>query len=227
MIEYNQNLFSTEEKCNAFDRIADEYFQKNFGNMTKQDIELLLFDILLKNLIGTSPLIDYNKYSNYKLSKLLGITEARVNNLKIKRELKYPDENFEWIKSFANLLNDKKRTTFKDGNLKMNIPDPNLYNAIRNFVEENGGFVEYHLNSKILDIKIEYLLDFALEMENNPDDVMKNAIKKIKKERNMDKVKNIYSIGREAISAGADVLSIISVFTPNNMIISALKNLLN
>ena len=35
--------FSNEEKIRVFDLIANEYFNKNFGSMSKSDYETLLF----------------------------------------------------------------------------------------------------------------------------------------------------------------------------------------
>ena len=40
-----ESLFSSEDlKAQAFDRIASEYYEKNFGRLSKTDFETLLFD---------------------------------------------------------------------------------------------------------------------------------------------------------------------------------------
>ncbi len=71
-------LFDEKSKCDAFDRIAEHFFCKNFGSMQKSEFELLLFSIytdrlavLSKNPENQIPV----RCDNYTISKELGITQ--------------------------------------------------------------------------------------------------------------------------------------------------------
>lgn len=103
----------------------------------------------------------------------------------------------------------------------MNIPDPNLYYAIQNFVEEQGGFLDYHLNSKVLDMPIEYLLDFALLLENDKEKVKESIRKKVKFEK-------MKSIGRSILEQGESITNIMAnicdYFDPTNIITKKILN---
>ena len=66
---------------------------------------------------------------------------------------------------------------------------------IKNFIEDNGGYVESQLNGKILQIRIEYFLDLAIE-EDKDKKAIKEALKQIKREHEKD------SIGKTLIDNG-------------------------
>ena len=52
--------FKPEEKIAVFDEIANNYFHKNFGSMTKVDLETLLFSKYIDHCIGEKiPFDDY------------------------------------------------------------------------------------------------------------------------------------------------------------------------
>lgn len=84
--------FSTEEKIENFEKISQYFFQSNFGEMSKSDIELLMFSFYLDNIIAHSTdkngVLNYSACSDYNISKDLGITQQRVRNLKIKKAVK-------------------------------------------------------------------------------------------------------------------------------------------
>ena len=155
--EYYQNLFDDKSKIEAFDKIAENYYFCNFGNMQKADFDVLMFSIFLDRILSKSK-SDFNSYSDYTLSKKLGITQQRVSNLKIKKELRYP-YNYDWRASFAELLQNAR---FEEGKIHVYIPDPNLLMEIKNCVESGGGYTEVTLNSKLLQIAPEYFLKLLL-----------------------------------------------------------------
>ena len=163
--KYN-NLFPTDkEKAAAFDQIADQYYMCNFGSIPKTDLDILMFSIYLDKILDKSE-DDMNSYSDYKLSKLLGITQSRISSLKVKKELKYPYAGFNWKQSFLRL---SENARFENGKIKINIPDRNLYIEIKNFIEANGGFVETQLSPSLLQISPEYYLDLMYEMVDDAD----------------------------------------------------------
>ena len=170
--EQYSHLFPTDhEKAAAFDQIAEQYYMCNFGSMSKADFDVLMFSIYLERILDKSE-ADMNSYSDYKLSKLLGITQSRISSLKVKKELKYPYAGFDWKQSFLRL---SENARYENGKIKINIPDKNLYIEIKNFIESNGGFVETQLSPSLLQISPEFYLDLMFEMI---DEEKKPGIKK-------------------------------------------------
>ena len=52
------NIFNEKQKIEAFDKIAENFYYKNFGQMSKSDVELLMFNIYTKCLVEKSKLQD-------------------------------------------------------------------------------------------------------------------------------------------------------------------------
>lgn len=172
---YN-SLFSTEDKAAAFDKIAEKYFNKNFGTLQKADFEVLLFSIYINRILdkGEENVIDY---SDYTLAKELGIAQTRIKNLKVKKQLQYPRENFNWRESFIKLWENAR---YENGKIKIYIPDVNLFNEIQNAIEENGGFIEKQLNPKLLQVSPEYFVDvLLLSSEESDRKTLRKEIKSI------------------------------------------------
>ena len=60
--------FTDEEKIIVFDKIAELYFEKNFGSTTKADFETLLFSEYLEHCMRCD-----EPFDDYSLSKKLRI----------------------------------------------------------------------------------------------------------------------------------------------------------
>lgn len=204
--------FSKTEKQELFDYITSHFYNSNFGQMSKADIELLFFHIYLDKLVNDNTsddgTIDYRRISDYRISKDLGITQQRVRNLKVKCQLKYPIE-YKWEPALAKLI---KNARYDKHTKKViiNIPDPNLYLDIQNFIEEKGAFVEKQLNSKILQLRAEYYIDLVLALEN--DDNRKKIIRSIKKTLKEsgkdDEAFDDSEIGKSLIDAAVNVTTV-------------------
>ena len=184
--------FSDENKIKFFDELTETFMGKNFSHITKSDVELLLFHFYITQMIESKQnkdgTIDYSVCSDYKISHDLGITQQRVRNLKVKTQLIYPIE-FDWKKSFASLASNA-RFDEKSRKVIINIPDPNLFLEIQNHLENQGSYIEMQLNSKILQIRVEYFIELILTLE--PDENKKKIIKELKKafkEHNKDEKK--------------------------------------
>ncbi len=154
--------FTKEEKIAAFDKIAEQYFDKNFGILPKAEMDLLMFAVYIEHRMKCGM-----DCSDYAISKELGITQNRVRTLKERKELKYPRQNFDWkkglVESLKNAAYDK--TTHS---VKMIIQDVNVQIEFRNFVEMNGWYDEYSLNKKLSVIPIAGFMDiFKEEIEYN------------------------------------------------------------
>ncbi len=161
-----QELFNDEKsKSKAFDLIAQQYYFGNFGTMQKSDFDVLMFSIYLERILEQSE-EDMNAYSDYELSKLLGITQSRVSTLKVKKQLKYPYAGFDWKRSFQRV---SKNARYENGKIKIHIPDKNLFLELQNAIEKEGGYVEIQLNSKLLQVSPEYFVDLMSAVSGQKD----------------------------------------------------------
>lgn len=170
--------FSTEEKIAIFDKIEQHYFVRNFGSMTKADLEILLFSEYIEHRIKNQLPFD-----DYSLSKELGITQSRIRTLKEKKELKYPYEKFIWQNAFAESVKTAKVDP-NDHYVKMIIQDVNVMNEVRNFIEVNGWYDECSLNKKLLRIPLDCFVEICYNNEEFNDvfsDEIKKTVKKISK----------------------------------------------
>lgn len=174
-------VFKNEEKCRIFDKIAEHYFARNFGSMSKSDFETLLFSEYIELRIEKGLPFD-----DYSLSKELGITQARIRTLKEKKELKYPYDKFKWQKAFAESVKNAKYDP-NDHYVKMIVQDINVMNEVRNFIENKGWYDECSLNKKLLRIPLDCFVEIFYNdssFENVFTDDAKEQIKKIAKSEN-------------------------------------------
>lgn len=168
---YDKLFADPNDKAEAFDKLAELYFYSNFGTASKTEIDILMFSLYLEQILNSSP-DDFTTYSDYTLSKQLGITQSKVCNMKVKKELIYPYEDFDWKKM---LLAVSKNVIVEDQRIKLYIPDRNVYLEIKNAVESNGGFVDVTLTGNLLVLRQAYFLDLLVAISENID---KKTIKK-------------------------------------------------
>ena len=175
--EKYQELFPTDkEKAEAFDKLASEYYFMNFGMMGKSNIDVLMFSIYIEQILKKNGTAVFKNYSDYSLSKYLGITQSKISNLKVKKELLYPYEDFDWKSSFASIT---KNAVYEDGKIKLLIPDKNLFIELKNAIEENGGFIEIQLTSNLLQVRLPFFVDLLLAVSDESD--RESIIKDLKK----------------------------------------------
>ena len=153
-----KELFNTaEDKAEAFDKIAEKYYECNFGSVSKSDLDILMFSIYIEQILKRSE-DDISTYSDYTLAKQLGITQSKVSNLKVKKQLKYPYEPFEWKKSFARVC---KNARLESDKIKINLRDKNLYYELKNQIEEWGSYIEGSLTPNLLIITPEEFFELT------------------------------------------------------------------
>lgn len=225
--------FSDEYKIKCFEKIASHFYNSNFGQLSKSDIELMMFDFYLKNYIencsNQDKTIDYNKCSDYNMSKELGITQQRVRNLKVKNQLRNPVE-YDWKLSLAGIIKNA-RYDERVKKIVLSIPDPNLYLEIQNYLEEQGTYIEMQLNNKILKIRPEYFLELCimLEPEKNQKEIkkaLKISFNKNKKDNAVFDEKNIAkNLLKCTLNISQIVLNISGMFSPTNVIAAAFTGL--
>ena len=227
--EEYEKLFEKFDKVNAFDTLAELFYDRNFATASKSEIELLMFSFYLDATIAAytdeQNVLDYKKASDYHVAKQLGITQEKVRNLKVKKQARYPVV-FDWKKSLENVRNyirlDNKRIIIP-------ISDPNLRIEIRNFITENGGFVDVESGRDYLRIRIEYylmLMYYTLNVEDKKEfrKEMKMQLKKSNANEDafddtnkIEMASNILSL----VNAGLETVGrVTSIFKPRNTLAS-------
>lgn len=224
-----ESYFDDTQKVAAFNRIAENYYNHNFGRMNKGDFDLLMFAVLMDRMIEEyteDGALNYSMCSDYQLSNMLGITQARISNLKVRHKLVY-GTSFEWEKSFTKLLDNAR---LENGKVIISIPDPNLFLEIQEFLERNGAYVETQLNHKLLKIRAEYFIDLiaATENEETRGKIIKEYKAVFKKTGKDDNAFDENHMGKSLISASANLISVLanisSIINPSNVLGSALIN---
>ena len=171
-------MFNTEEKAKAFDRIAERFYKRNFSTLSKTDMDTLMFDIYIEQLLDKGlPHDDYN------MSKALGISQSRIRTLKVRKELQYPRENFNWVDAFAE---DLKKASFdkESKKVKVLISDVNVLSELRYFVEKNGWYDEYQLNPRLFQCRIDFFVDMIHKLEESEMSLDKEGEKKLRQLEN-------------------------------------------
>ncbi len=161
-----KDSFSEEAKIELADLIINNYYNHNFGHLSKSDLELLLFDQY------------YNvakEKTDYELSKSLGITQTRVRTLKERRILQLHNGECNWKEEFIKAIeNAKYDDTCKK--IKIIIQDINVQNEIRNLIEEKGWYDDYSLNRKMIQIPLACFIDICDDLDD--DGLITKEIKK-------------------------------------------------
>lgn len=226
--------FTPEEKISLFDTISAQYYDRNFGQCSKADMELLMFRFYIEKLIKSNcaedGTIDYSKCSDYLISKELGISQQRVRNLKVKNQLINPIE-YDWKAALAKLTRHARFDPVTH-RVTLHIPDPNLFLEIQNFFEEQGSCIERQLNSKVLQIRAEYYIDLILSLE--PEKARKAVITELKKAfKETSKEQSVFdekNIGRTLVEGAVNLTTIAAnisdILSPDNYIGNALIDLL-
>ncbi|MBO0466662.1 hypothetical protein JZO73_03845 [Enterococcus plantarum] len=212
------NEFSEEEKIKYFDEICEKYYRKNFSLTSKSEMDLLMFKFFYQNKLKRKKSGDFNADSDYLLSKELGITQSRVRNLKIKKELVYPEQNYDWKEQFLNLISFAQYDE-QTKKIIMNIPDPNLQIEIENHIEQRGLFIEKQLNSKLLQVRVEYFIELVISLDENisQDDLIENMKAQISELSSVDKKimkKGFGKVVKEKGISSIELLSAIVTIAP-------------
>jgi len=169
--------FKVAEKTEAFDLIAKRYFDRNFGTMSKTDFETLLFHIYMEHLLRHN-----EKFDDYTVSKALGISQSKVRNLKMRKELQYPhqySDGKDWKTELVKALD----TAVYDGEthlVSMLISEPVVMVELRYFLESNGGFDVRTLNSKQFACRVDHLVMLFEKLSEESVELSDEQEKKLK-----------------------------------------------
>ncbi len=202
-----------QKKAEAFDKIAELFYLRNFGAASKSEIELQMFsilmDILIENNVDDSEVLDYNECSDYNIAKLLGITQEKVRSLKVKKQARYP-VNFDWKKSLCRIQNNIRLDEITN---KIVIPtnDPNLYNEIRHFIEENGGYIKIERGYNNIVIRPEYMFLLIYEgASESSREKIKIRLKELNENQSFDNVMTNSERSKHAVELGSEFIDAIT-----------------
>lgn len=233
--KFNLLFCNEQEKAKAFDKIAEAYYNRNFGSISKSDFDVLMFSIYIERLLEQNE-SDMESYSDYELSKQLGITQSKIKNLKVKKQLLYPYNKFDWQESFGRVC---KNATYEQGKIHININDPNLFIELKHFVESRNGRVDIQLNANSFVISVDMFIELLVFIGKEED--KKIILKSIKEtyQKNEIKIENIekanlsQTIKRNVAKVGGKILldgikECVSVLTsPLSIIVKSIANVIS
>lgn len=160
---YNLLFPNEETKAAAFDRLAKMYYINNFGTFPKAESDLLLFSEYLERAMACCE--DEDKYSDYSLSQLLGISQSRVRSLKEKKELKYPRE-YSWQEEFWKVC---EKAEYENGKVRLYLRDNRLYTDLCHMLETLGSYSETTLTRQLIVVQPAAFVDLMVAASDDGD----------------------------------------------------------
>lgn len=227
-------LFSKEDAAKNFYSMAELFYNRNFSTAAKSEIELLMFSFYMDALISRNKnnedLLDYSACSDYEIGKELGITQERVRTLKIKKQARYRVD-FDWRNSLASL---KDCIRYDEVKKKIIIPtpDPNLYNEIRNYIEQAGGYIEIQRKGNYIQIRPEYYLmliyeNLAIDQQKEAKDQLIKEIQKYNKDQRIPDYSTKAEMINQLLNTAGNITSIIAavIKTLDSPLATAIKSI--
>lgn len=166
----DKNLgFTDKEKLAFADDILPLFLNKNFGTVQKTEVELMVFHHYLKHCESLNKSV-----SDLSIGKQLGITPARVRNMKLKDYL-HQDDDSSWKQKLLNQMNE---TSFeiKGKDILFVVCDVTLMTELRSFLEENGFVNEYSLNPNLFSCSVDVMLKIWAILSGKEADIVSKSL---------------------------------------------------
>lgn len=148
------------------------YLKKGFGSMTKNDLEVWVFNELLKDPEKTN-------YSDYDFSIELRIPQTKVKRLRYEAGLVYNTKNAEeYKKEFLLLLRKAKVKSTNAELIQFSMEDKGLYLYIDSILKKGGRFSDRSHNNEIMQISrndLVYLLENCLITKEEQEEIIKKC----------------------------------------------------
>lgn len=190
-------------KAKAFDKLAELYYDHNFGSTSKSEVDLLMFSLLFDKLLEKNK-DNEDAYSPYELSKLLCVPQSRIASLKTRKQLKYPYIKNDWRNKLPKIF---ENAQYDEHKIKLYFKDRNLLLEVKNEIETRGGYIEMTLNPNLLQVSPKYILDLIIAISDEKD---RNVLYDVVRQRCGENKLDIVALERETI---ADKLKQIAVET--------------
>jgi hypothetical protein len=140
--------------------IKEECLNRNFGTLSKSEFDLMIFHYYLleqKDKKGSAYVSDYD------IGKELGLTIQRVRSLREREALKQkPNDN--WKDDFLKGLPNARCEA--NGDVKIPVPDVNVMKEVRNYLEAQGLYDEYHEKPKLFMCKLDALIAVCINLKS-------------------------------------------------------------
>ncbi len=199
-----QKLFPGEE---SFIRVAENYYNKNFGTMTKSELELLMFTILYEKREEQKMAVD-----DVSLAFALGISVQRVDGLKEKMMLKKSEDELDklqWKEKVSELIQ-KKAVTYDASAKSFSIIVSDVfvfYKAIEALRNNNLPYQETAkprglILSEAAFVAIAYECCDSAEKKKSFEETVKNYLP----DHNIGEMLNGKSFGRTLLDVGGGIL---------------------
>lgn len=151
------------------------YLKKGFGSMTKNDLEVWVFNELLKDPEKTN-------YSDYDFSIELRIPQTKVKRLRYEAGLVYNTKNAEeYNKEFLLLLRKAKVKSTNAELIQFAMEDKGLYLYIDSILKKGGRFSDRSHNNEIMQISrndLVYLLENCLIPKEEQEEILRKCEEK-------------------------------------------------
>lgn len=134
---------------NTIEQAIQDYINRGFGSMTKNDFEVWIFSQWLADP-------NNKKKSNYEISRELRIPETKVKKLRYEVDLRYIDKkDFEAMRQAQlDALLDKAVFDYDDGRVMFSVEDIALRQYIDHCLKENNRFSNTSFNREIVSISV-------------------------------------------------------------------------
>lgn len=138
------------------------YNQKGFGSMNKSDFEVLIFDLLKKygNL---------RDLSNYEMSVLLQIPEAKIRKLDYESELKYSQTNDDQLNQELLDIISESRLRADLNKIEFVIESKFLRSTVSARLKKLGHYSDGSFNTEIIRIHFDSFVDLLESLYSRED----------------------------------------------------------
>ena len=146
-----------------------DYLKRGFGSMTKNDVEVYVFNELLKDP-------KYVSYSDYQFSRFLRIPQSKVKRLRYEADLVYGEKSEEeYKKMFMALLKNAVVKPHNENRIQFAMEDKGLYLYVDNILKKGGRFSDRSFNAEVFEISVDdlaYLLENCMLPEEEKKEIM-------------------------------------------------------
>ena len=185
-------VFTSDEKAAAFDKLSAQYYDRNFGSLSKANLDVLMFSIYLEHCVQSNEPTD-----DYTLSKDLGISQTKVRTLKQNEVLQLTSSRADnWKIDFAKYAKFARYDGAKQL-VKMTIPEVVVLNELRHFIVQNGLYDEYQLNPRLFQCRLDVFVELCGLLESDGITFDDSKLKKLKEKADNDNDKTAIELIRE------------------------------
>ncbi len=168
------------------EKILENYLERGFGTMTKNDFEVAIFHYLLQDN-------QYGSLSNYEMSRKLRIPESKVVRLRYEESLKYQgtdtDEDVKYLRKLSECL--QKVRLYKDkGTITLSIEDKATRLFLKSLLKQNNRIIDGSFNSELVVLQCE---DYVYLLTQIDEKVGLSKLKEYGKEKIVEITKGLIS----------------------------------